>query len=120
MFTGIVTDLVRVHGKKESPEGLEVRFANPSEWNDVKMGDSISIDGVCLTVDKLGAGEWLTVMMPETLRVTTFGKRIPDFVNLELAMKAGGRFDGHFVQGHVDDVGKVTKIDKTSGHDLYI
>ena len=119
MFTGIITDLVRVRGKKESPDGLVVRFANPSDWGDIKVGDSISIDGVCLTVDFLRADEWLTVMMPETLKVTTFGQRIPDFVNLERAMKAGDRFDGHFVQGHVDDFGKVTKIDKKVGHDLF-
>lgn len=120
MFTGIVTDLIKVLGKKDSPEGLVVRFANPTSWADAKVGDSISIDGVCLTIDYLKPHEWQTVIMPETLHVTSFGTKMPDFVNLERAMSATGRFDGHFVQGHVDDIGKVTKIDKTDGYNLYI
>lgn len=120
MFTGIVTDLVKVRSKKDSPEGLVVRFANPPSWTDAKVGDSVSIDGVCLTVDSLGSAEWQTVIMPETQNVTTFGKKMPDFVNLERAMKTESRFDGHFVQGHVDDIGKVTRIDKAHGYDMYI
>jgi riboflavin synthase len=119
MFTGIVTDKVRVRGKKDSPRGLMVRFANPPSW-DAKLGDSVSIDGICLTVDFLKSDEWTCVIMPETLSVTTFGKKVPDVVNLERSMKVQGRFDGHFVQGHVDDVGRVTKVDETNGFDLYI
>src|SRR6185436_17475069 len=77
----------------------------------VKLGDSIAIDGVCLTVTKIKGGMLLFEVMKETLDKTTLGRLKPgNKVNLERALAAGGRFDGHFVTGHVDGLGKITRI----------
>ena len=72
------------------------------------QGDSISVNGVCLTVVSITKDSFTVDVMPETIRRTTIGKlRYGDKVNLERAMAAGGRFGGHFVQGHIDDTGSV-------------
>ena len=108
MFTGIVEALGRV--RRVVPAGgsvrLEIEAALPVEA--IRLGDSVAVNGACLTVVERG-GEWLAFeAVPETLRRTTLGELAPgDPVNLERALAAGARFDGHLVQGHVDAVGTV-------------
>ncbi len=106
MFTGIVEEvgIIRYASEKLIIEAKKV-------LEDMKVGDSIAVNGVCLTVVLLGRGCFSVELMPETARRTNLGKlRYGDKVNLERAVPVGGRFGGHFVQGHVDDIGKVVSV----------
>jgi riboflavin synthase len=106
MFTGIVEEVGII---KYASEKLIVEAKKVLE--DMKVGDSIAVNGVCLTVILLDRGCFSVELMPETARRTNLGKlRYGDKVNLERAVPVGGRFGGHFVQGHVDDIGKVVSV----------
>lgn len=99
MFTGIVEEVGTVVAA--SATGLTVSARTVLE--DLRLGDSIAVDGTCLTVTRLGGGEFTVGLQPETLRRTTLGAARPGRrVNLERALLANGRLGGHFVQGHVD------------------
>lgn len=75
-------------------------------------GDSITTDGVCLTVKRVGKRIYTTELMPETLNKTTFGKRIPTKVNAERSLRLSDRLDGHLVLGHVDTIGEISDVKK--------
>jgi riboflavin synthase len=105
MFTGIVEEIGNV---KSSGSG-RITFAAKAVLDGTKPGDSIAVNGVCLTVISLTATSFSVDIMPETLRRTNLGMlHSGDKVNLERAMPVGGRFGGHFVQGHVDGTGKIS------------
>ena len=105
MFTGIVEEIGNV---KSSGSG-RITFAAKAVIDGTKPGDSIAVNGVCLTVISLTATSFSVDIMPETLRRTNLGMlHSGDKVNLERAMPVGGRFGGHFVQGHVDGTGKIS------------
>jgi riboflavin synthase len=107
MFTGIIQEV----GQIASLRGATVTVRGSKVLDRVKEGDSIAVDGACLTVVSFDADSFTVQVSPETFRCTTLGKRVAgDRVNLERAMAVGDRFDGHFVQGHVDGVGHVTKV----------
>lgn len=111
MFTGIVEEIGTVNDV--GPARLAIRAEKVLE--DMKSGDSIAVNGVCLTVTAVDSDGFSVDIMPETVRRTNIGRlHYGDRVNVERAMPAGGRFGGHFVQGHIDDVGKVisTKPEK--------
>ena len=110
MFTGIVEDVGSLSEVKGTGGGFRVRIHTPLS-SSVKVGDSLAVNGVCLTVILIDAGHVLADVGPETARVTTFGalQRGQD-VNLERPMRGDGRLDGHFVLGHVDGVGVVEEI----------
>lgn len=120
MFTGIITNtsLVKTHQKRGKI--LTVTFARPESWVDLALGESIASDGVCLTVSAIRDGEYDCDLVAETLTKTTFGKQLPAAVNLERAMTTGDRFGGHFVQGHVDGMGKISQIDKSDGYQISV
>lgn len=120
MFTGIITDTTEVVSSKQDDSGLLITFAKPREWHDLELGESVATNGVCLTVAAIREHEYDCHLMPETLKRSSFGAIVPEQVNLERALKASDRLSGHFVQGHVDGVGHVTKIAKTDGTDLFI
>jgi riboflavin synthase len=108
VFTGIVEEVGRV--RLQRGDGLEI------EARDVlvgtRVGDSICINGTCLTVTALGEGSFTVDTVPETLRRTDLGElRAGDRVNLERAIEAGGRMGGHFVQGHVEVTARVAAIE---------
>lgn len=104
MFTGIVEEVGTV--KQASAKSLLISARKVLE--ELKPGDSISVNGACLTVTRLEKGAFQAELMPETLRRTNLGKlRLGDKVNLERALRLGDRLGGHFVQGHVDGVGKI-------------
>jgi len=110
MFTGIIEELGQV--KKISKQGnntcFEINTAKVSE--DARVGDSISVNGVCLTVIKKEAGFLTFEAISETLKASNLGNlRIKDLVNLERSLKVGDRLSGHFVTGHVDCVGIIRK-----------
>ena len=120
MFTGIISDTTKILGSKRSTDNLRITFKKPADWTDLKLGESIATNGVCLTVAAIRDNEYDCDLMTETLTVTSFGGSLPKVVNLERALRAGDRFDGHFVQGHVDCVGQVTKVDKVGGWRLSV
>jgi riboflavin synthase len=104
MFTGIVEEL----GEIASLDGTRLRISATEVLEDAKLGDSIAVDGCCLTVVELGPGWWEADVSPETTARTTLGRRSPgDRVNLERPVRPLDRLGGHIVQGHVDGVGEV-------------
>src|SRR5687768_9411827 len=103
MFTGIVEKTVRVVGVTEGPKFNRLTLA--VDWNDVKDGESVAVNGVCLTVAERPPGELMFDVVQETLRKTNLGLlSAGDEVHVERSLRAGDRIDGHFVQGHVDGV----------------
>lgn len=104
MFTGIIEEVGAV---RAAGPGI-LTIAAKTVLEDTKKGDSMAVDGVCLTVTELSPDSFSADVMPETLRRTNLGLLRPgDVVNLERPIAAGGRFGGHFVQGHIDDTGRV-------------
>lgn len=120
MFTGIITETAKVSSHTKDQDGLKLKIEMPTSWHDLKLGESVATDGVCLTVSEIGEGNYACHLMKETLDKTTFGKKVPAHVNLERSLSAGDRLGGHIVQGHVDCIGKVVKIGKEKGTTLEI
>jgi riboflavin synthase len=117
MFTGIIQEIGRIR-RVESRVGaeggedrrLEVAFQGIDRER-LRLGDSISVDGVCLTVAGLRDGSFVADVSGETLRVTTLGAKLPDArVNLEPALRAGDSLGGHWVSGHVDGIAQVLSV----------
>lgn len=110
MFTGIVEDVGSLSEVKGTGGGFRVRIHTPLS-SSVKVGDSLAVNGVCLTVILIDGGHVLADVGPETARVTTFGAlQRGQEVNLERPMRGDGRLDGHFVLGHVDGVGVIEEM----------
>ena len=113
MFTGIVEEVGRVTRIKQRGENRRITVAADHAPNQLKTGDSVSVSGVCLTALDIKPASFCADLAPETWARTSFS-RIHEGaqVNLELPMKADGRFGGHIVQGHVDGVGKLISLDR--------
>jgi riboflavin synthase len=110
MFTGLVEAVGELVDRTPIDGGARVRIATAFAA-DLTPGDSVAVNGVCLTVIAATAGEWHAELGPETLRVTTLGRLpIGSLVNLERPLRADGRMGGHFVQGHVDAVGAIQAV----------
>jgi len=111
MFTGIVEVTGRVSSIRKKENLFVLSVLKPKGFTDVRIGDSIAVEGVCLTVTS-GKGECFHFdLMKETLDATTLKHlKAGSAVNLERAMKAEARMGGHFVTGHVDAVGRITDI----------
>ncbi|MBB1031150.1 riboflavin synthase [Dietzia sp. SLG310A2-38A2] len=109
MFTGIVEELGTLESVETVGDSVRLRIRGPLVTSDARHGESISVNGVCLTVTEFTAGEGFDAdVMAETLDRTALGALSPgDPVNLERAMRADARFGGHIVQGHVDGTGAV-------------
>ncbi len=120
MFTGIITNVEDVKSSKQQNGGLTITFSRPGGWPDLALGESIATEGVCLTVAALRDSEYDCHLIPETLAKTSFGTKVPRQVNLERSLQLNDRFGGHFVQGHVDGVGVISKIDQTDGYRLKV
>lgn len=109
MFTGLVEKVGTVSSVTESSAGRELRIE--SEYADLALGESIAINGVCLTVREFGDGWFTVAAVTTTLDRTTVGDwQAGRRVNLERALRAGDRLGGHFVQGHVDGVANVVDM----------
>lgn len=116
MFTGIVEEIGQV--RSIEVEDGHARLAIDAEvvLDGLQVGDSVSVEGCCLTATSIDDAGFVCDLMAETLRVTSLGDlREGEPVNLERAMAANGRFGGHLVQGHVDAVGTVTARDEQPG-----
>jgi len=112
MFTGIVEELGKVVAIEEQPDAKRITFSGPLVTSDVSRGDSISVNGACLTAVEISNGTFTADVMHETLRLTSLGDlSVGSSVNLERAMNASTRFGGHMVLGHVD--GKGTIVGRT-------
>jgi riboflavin synthase len=108
MFTGIVEELGELVGRDELPDAARFAVRGPLVSSDARPGDSIAVNGVCLTVVDVDGDVFTADVIGETLRRSSLGPaRISDRLNLERAAKLGDRLGGHLVQGHVDGTGTV-------------
>ena len=113
MFTGIVGTIGRVEAVDRRPDGLRVRIDAPAIAPELAHGESVSVDGACLTVEQFDDAGFSVFLASETVDRTVLGDRSPgDQVNLERAMPADGRFDGHLVQGHIDTTTTIIDIEE--------
>ncbi|HWI49343.1 MAG TPA: riboflavin synthase [Rummeliibacillus sp.] len=110
MFTGIVEDLGKVKAIKSATNSMQLTIESKKILEDVHLGDSIAVNGVCLTVISFSNNQFTVDVMPESVKATNIQSlEIGQYVNLERAMPANGRFGGHFVSGHVDGTGVILK-----------
>jgi len=111
MFTGIIEDQGKVTAIKKDVNSMRLTIETPEIVSDAHLGDSIAVNGVCLTINHFNKTEMTVDVMPETVKATTIHTlKLGDLVNLERAMGANGRFGGHIVSGHVDGVGEIKSI----------
>ncbi len=119
MFTGLVEEVGRV-ARVKAGEMYRLEVSAGGVFEGTGTGDSVSVNGVCLTVNELGGGTLVFSVMPETLRRTALGDLSEgDPVNLERAMSLERRFGGHIVQGHVDGVGEVVNVSPEGGAEIW-
>lgn len=110
MFTGLIQDVGTVESIDSGADGARLRIATTLA-PEISLGDSVAVDGACLTATAVGEDGFETEAMNQTLRITALGAVEPGAaVNLELAMRATDRLGGHIVQGHVDGVGTVLDV----------
>ena len=113
MFTGIVEEVGHVASVRTKPQAMELTISCALILEDIKRGDSISINGVCLTVSTFDSSTFTVDVIPETVKSSTMiSLKAGGRVNLERAMPANGRFGGHFVSGHIDGVGTIRSVKK--------
>lgn len=113
MFTGIIEEIGRVRRIEALHEAAQITVEARTILDDLELGDSIAVNGVCLTVTFFDDTSFVADIMPETLRRSTLGAlKVGSTVNLERALKATGRLDGHIVQGHVDTVATLLSRDQ--------
>ena len=111
MFTGMVERTLRVASVSDGTGFVRLNLA--ADWNDVKLGESVAVNGVCLTVAEIEPPIIGFDVIPETLKKTNLGLlKAGDLVNVERSLRAGDRIDGHFVQGHVDGTARL--VEQTS------
>jgi riboflavin synthase len=119
MFTGIIETLAEVVSTRKEGANLVITIQTPLAA-ELKIDQSVSHNGVCLTVTNIQGDTYETVAVDETLQKTNLGQLTPtQFVNLERAMVFNGRIDGHLVQGHVDSVGECLSCQEQDGSWLY-
>lgn len=110
MFTGIIEEIGKVKSTNQQPNSLVLTIDAKKMLKDIHLGDSIAVNGVCLTVVSFTSSSFTVDVMPETVKATNIQSlQIGSPVNLERAMSANGRFGGHFVSGHVDGTGKIIR-----------
>lgn len=120
MFTGIIEGLGRIKGIQKSGSSIRMTIDAGFSLNETKVGDSIAVNGVCLTAVEINGRVFKIDMSPETYAVTCFNKaKVGDQVNLERALRLSDRLDGHLVSGHVDGTGTISSI-KTGGNAIII
>ena len=111
MFTGIIESLGSVAEIRTTPEGARLVIDAPDVAPGTAIGDSVAVNGVCLTAVQVSPPRLAFDAIPETLQRSNLGElQVGDAVNLERPLPAGGRLSGHFVQGHVDGIGRISGI----------
>ena len=115
MFTGIIENLAKIDSIKKNKKNLDITLSS-SITSEFKIDQSISHNGICLTVVNINESHYTVTAIEETINKTTISKwRVGDIVNLERAMKIGGRLDGHMIQGHVDQIGQCIHVETMDG-----
>ena len=110
MFTGLIEKVAKIENFNLTSNGAIIQFE--ADFNDVKLGDSIAVNGVCLTITQIQGKILHADVMKETLKLTNLKNlKRGEYVNLERAMSVNGRFDGHIVSGHIDTIAKLEKIE---------
>lgn len=113
MFTGIIEETGKVEAVAKGSNSAVITIAAVKVLEDTKIGDSIAVNGVCLTVTSISGRKFSADVMAETLRRSSLGSlKYGSMVNLERAMAANGRFGGHIVSGHIDGVGVISSFEK--------
>jgi riboflavin synthase len=121
MFTGIIEELGHVASIETKGQQRRLTVSSSKVAPELKQGDSISVSGVCLTAVDISSKSFICDLAKETWLRTSFSRLEPGApVNLELPMRANGRFDGHVVQGHVDDIGTVISFELVPGGRDYV
>jgi riboflavin synthase len=120
MFTGIVQEVGRISRMEQRGENRRITVSAKNTSKELKPGDSVAVSGVCLTALDIKPGSFCADLAPETWVRTSFS-RIHEGarVNLELPMKADGRFGGHIVQGHVDGIGRFIALERIADSENY-
>ena len=122
MFTGIISGMGRVESVDPNPakDAVVLHISAPNHTENLGLGGSIAINGVCLTATSINADSLSLDVMGETLRYTTIGElKAGEAINLERCVQAGGRLDGHVVQGHVDGVGTLIEHESLGDWDRF-
>ena len=115
MFTGLIEEKGMLINKIKTGDGLRLVLTAKKVFDDLNIGSSISVNGVCLTVVELKKDSFAVDTIEETLKKTNLGQlNVNDFVNLERPLKAYARLGGHFVLGHIDTTGKVETVQELS------
>jgi len=115
VFTGIIEEIGRVDGIKASGDNILIEISAPLISSDISIGKSVAVNGACLTAVAFGGRKFTVEATKATLAATNLRLlKSGSEVNLERAMRADGRFDGHFVAGHVDGTGSVRRLSKNS------
>lgn len=113
MFTGIVEEIGKVVNIKKGAKSSVLTIQGKKIFQDLNIGDSVAVNGVCLTARTFSSNTFTADVMNETLNRSSLGNlRNGSYVNLERAMLANGRFGGHIVSGHIDGIGSIVKIQK--------
>lgn len=113
MFTGIIEELGKIISIKRGMKSSILQIAGNKIFEDLKIGDSVAVNGVCLTVTSITNHSFCADVMSETLQRSSLGAlKQNSVVNLERAMAADGRFGGHIVSGHIDGTGTISRIEK--------
>jgi riboflavin synthase len=121
MFTGIIEELGHVASIEIKGQQRRVIISSSKLTQELKQGDSISVSGVCLTAVDISSDSFTCDLAQETWLRTSFARlKANARVNLELPMRANGRFDGHVVQGHVDGIGAVTSFERVPDSDDFV
>ncbi len=111
VFTGLITELGVVKSYEKSDDGAKISVEAPETVSQLRVGDSVAIDGACLTAVAVNDGSFTVEAMNQTISNSRVGTtKEGDRVNLELPLKVSDRLGGHFVQGHVDGVGEVASV----------
>lgn len=111
MFNGIVECTGVVDQIESTPDCLKMAIKPHCIFEDLSVGASVAVNGVCLTITQLFHNTFDTTIVPETIRLTNLGDLcVGNEVNLERSLKANGRISGHYVQGHIDGVGKILEL----------
>ena len=111
MFSGIIETTSKLISVKPFPGGWRIEIQRPETFNDLSIGDSVAVNGVCLTVESLNSECIQFALAPETLKITGWDctRLLNAIVNLERSMRANDRVHGHFVLGHVDGIANVVR-----------
>lgn len=118
MFTGVIQDIGTVARSARQSGSLFLTIEKPKGWK-LKPGDSVAVNGVCLTARKLRGNNFAVELMPETLAQTSFKINVPEQVNLERPLTLASPLDGHLVLGHVDAVGKIVAQTKPGRAEIF-